>query len=501
MNIIDNKILVVGLDGASLNYVLPWVKENQLPNIQRLFENKIIYNLETVLPPLTPPAWTTLVTGKNPGKHGIYDFFKTKINTYEKELVSSLDISAKCIWDYASDAGFVSVVLNVPVTHPAKKINGVLIPGYLASEPPKCYPENIINKMKDKIGDYRIYDDSEIKHVNKKTVLSGFLTLIKMRRDAAIYLVKEYNPDFIFIQFQRTDQAFHKGLSEKMILSLYKSIDTCIGEIINLIGKNKCNTFLVSDHGIGKSSYTFHVGSWLFHEGLLIRKVGKLPSFYEKKKDIINSKPSITIEGLLQRFFKLIDLTRAQRFPVIFIINHMQEWLLRSGRKYGIDYEKSKAYVDLSDGYGIRINLKGREPLGVIKSSNECQQLINTIIKKLQKIRGPNGELVFNKVLKSNKYYYGEKISLAPDIILMPNKNYTLSTSIKLDLFGRSETHQHTMYGLLIAKGPNIRKGDIIPPDLPKAKITDVAPTILHLMNIPIPRDIDGRVLKELFNV
>ena len=139
--------MVIGLDAACFDNIMPWVEKGELPCLGRLLANGTYSELRSIIPPSTPPAWTSLFTGKNPGKHGIFGFFKYSEDSYARKIVSSLDRRAKSVWEYLSEHGRTSIVINVPVTHPARKMKGILIPGFMAPDTPMCFPSGILQEL------------------------------------------------------------------------------------------------------------------------------------------------------------------------------------------------------------------------------------------------------------------------------------------------------------------------------------------------------------------
>jgi len=162
-----------------------------------------------------------------------------------------------------------------------------------------------------------------------------------------------------------------------------------------------------------------------------------------------------------------------------------------------IDWAKTKAYCP-SPLIGVRINLKGREPEGIVEPGQEYHDLRRQIIEKFQRLRTPDGEMVFEEVLPREEYYHGGESSDAPDILFVPNDS---DRCIEFKGFGRvfrpSSEYWHKMDGLFAASGPDIARAGHLPS---KLSIFDVAPTVLHAMGLPVPRDMDGRVLTEIFN-
>jgi predicted AlkP superfamily phosphohydrolase/phosphomutase len=492
-----NKVIVIGLDAACLDILLPWVNKGELPYLRELLSNGVYSHLRSTIPPWTAPAWPSLVTGKNPGKHGIFDFFKQRGN-HESELVSSTDNKAKTIWDYLSEAGKSAIVINVPITYPARKINGILIPGYMAPENPSCHPPNILQELKAVCGQYKIYSDYETKQVSPEKKLQGYIAVTKLRKDVTLYLAQKYDWDFLMVEFQKTDAVFHNFKEEKYILQFYKFIDQCIGEIIEVLGSANTDIFLVSDHGMGRVKWTFYINSWLRKEGLLeTREQKERSNLYMEKKKLMGSEDPSRKSALFNRLMDHLGKmgVSAERINDWLSSLHLDflkfivpRSLIHKVPRRAVDQVKSLAYCPSSSSLGIKINSQ---------NSEEYQKLRSQLIEKLKGLKDPEGNPVFEKVLCREEYYLGPCVVNAPDIVFVPREmNYNVSDSISNRLFSPFVGYNHKMNGLFIGIGDNIVSSGYLGSEL---SIFDVAPTILHIMGLPIPVDMDGRVLKEIF--
>ncbi len=502
------KTILIGLDGASLDYILKWVNDGELPVFKEILSSGFYNELESIIPPWTGPAWPSLTTGKNPGKTGIFDFFKFTDHGYQRSLISSKDNRAKQIWDYLSEHGIKSIVINVPITHPPRKINGILIPGYLAPESPSCYPPGILNEYEEVYGKYKVYSDHEIDKAPPGKKLEGCINLTKLNKNALLYFSSKYEWDFLMVEFQKTDTVFHEFDDEKKILELYKEVDTSIGEFLRII-RHDANVLFASDHGMGKHKWVFYPNTWLKKKGLL--KSGgteceKPPlGIINLKLDGSDSGDSGYAEELIGFMHKLglnaeifdrghwIIKKAGLSFLLKFIPETMTNAILRQEK--AIDHASTRAFYWTSSSLGIRINLKGREPAGIV-DNEEYHELRNYLIRELKNLRDPHGEKVFDKVLSREECYSGNYIENAPDVMLLPrNMDYALSDTVRSKTFIERERFIHKMNGLFMAYGPDIKRRE----KTDKFSLLDVAPTILHMSGLKIPNDMDGRVLMEIF--
>ena len=120
----EQKVLIIGLDGGTLDLILPWVKEGHLPALGQLIEEGISGPLQSSFPPLTGPAWSSFMTGKSPGHHGVMEFFFRKTGTYQQVLNNRQNIDGRSLWRILSDSNCEVGIMGVPLTYPPEQVNG-----------------------------------------------------------------------------------------------------------------------------------------------------------------------------------------------------------------------------------------------------------------------------------------------------------------------------------------------------------------------------------------
>ena len=135
-------IFVIALDGASPHLIQRWTEEGNLPNLTKIKEEGLFGPLESTFPPLTGPAWSSFQTGMNPGKHGVFNWLDLR-NSYRGEVVNYSSITGSTIWDLVSSNGGTVGALSVPMTYSPPKVNGFVVPGFLApsNSSDKTYPK------------------------------------------------------------------------------------------------------------------------------------------------------------------------------------------------------------------------------------------------------------------------------------------------------------------------------------------------------------------------
>lgn len=490
------KLLIIGLDGATWDVLIPLINEGELPTLSKLLENGSSGVLESTIPPVTGGAWLSLATGKTPGKTGIIDFLNKKNESYKLYPVSSSDFKGRSIWDYLSKTNKKVGIFNYPMLFPPYKVNGFMISG-LGSSPDDeiSYPPSLKEELEHVSGKYEIYVDYHSKkYENLDLFIRDLNEFLDKFEKWIYYLIKNKEWNFLFLVFSVTDWMQHiiwrhiddshpmydpevsPGYKQEFI-KFWQRIDEIIGNILNMIPRDTI-VFLVSDHGFGPNDQTFNLARWLIMKGYMVRKreVGKLFKKYLYKIAILVAKTSIR---------RLISAKTRKSVGDV----------LRTSIADEIDFEKSKAYC-----------LGHTIPFGAIyiNASNEKErdEIKVRLINDLKNISRDIGKEVEVQVYEPKKLYSGEKVNLLPDIIFTMNNWRCVIIEDTFDRplfeekpFSTRHTGSHRLNGIFLAYGKGVRKGYKIE----NAKIYDIAPTILHIFGLPIPNDMDGRVLMEIF--
>jgi len=505
-----NQTVIFGLDGADFDMIGPWLEMGVLPTLQKLIDRGGRSAIESSVPATTPPAWTSLTTGVNPGKHGIFGFYGRQKGTYDIEPVSDSDVYARRLWDYASMADLTSLVVNVPVTHPGRELEGALVPGYLARDIPETYPPDILAEVG--MDDYRVYAESESKDVPEEQLLDEWLELTKSRGELALRLMERYNWDLLFLEFQKTDGAVHKFTNSEKVRRIFKQVDACMAEVLDAVDGDS-NIFVVSDHGIGQEKdWSVALNTWLSDRGYAEITTGKSRQKEPWKEQVDSTQ---TGEGAVP-----LSIT-ARLFDVlgsVGITKQRMERMLSSLGLYGIvtrvapeglgdsleeeviDHERSVAFyngmgfsgVDV----GVVLNDQRFYPEGTV-SETEYESIRTELVSALESLEGPDGR-PFQSVQVREEVYSGPRTEYAPDIVLEQAPRYVIGSQ-----YPRGETFipaekgriDHKRHGLFVATGPDI-EADWSLDETPS--ILDVTPTLLHLLDIPLNEEFDGEILDSV---
>ncbi|HZQ05376.1 MAG TPA: alkaline phosphatase family protein [Anaerolineae bacterium] len=502
-----NRVLVIGLDGATWDVLERWVRDGTMPNLARLRRNGAWGVLASSIPPITAAAWSTFMTGKRPGKHGVYHF----INLFEQtenqvpELVSSRSIQAPALWDILGHHGRQVVLVNIPLTYPPRPVNGVMVTGLLTprNAPVFTYPGELSQQITDYKFDLdRFVDKSPfLDEIDGEivaptlTLVNEFREMLEMRRRVTLSLMKSEAWDFYMVVFIGTDRMGHylwhyqagtagsDPQSQELahaVREYYIRLDEIIGELVSEAGEGT-TTLLMSDHGMGpKHTKRFHINNWLRNKGWLCAE--------QTRTRLSNPDSLVTRLGIprdrLGRLVKRVPgLAKSRVIKKAADTTAMQ-----------IDLEKSTAYAIpmFNHIFGIRLNVPADSRL-------RWRMEIRSALEKI--IDPTTGKRIVEDVIRGQDYYQGVYAKNIPDLIVMLNPDYGASfrlgrfSSVVTELQEHTRRGKHRMEGIFVASGPGIQASE---EPLRNIAIEDVAPTTLALMGLPVPNDMDGRVLGEM---
>ena len=498
-----NKVLVIGLDGATFDYIFPLIKKGKLPNISKLIKGGSWDYLESTIQPITGAAWPSFMTGKTPAKHSIFDFIQQETKD-DVGLVDSQSIVGETLFDILSRNGKRVIAINVPVTYPPWKINGMMVTGMLSPENAEItYPP----RLKEELEGYRIDIRTSYKKGKEQEMLDDIKDLTRKRARFTCKILSENEWDFAMVVFRGTDvipHYFRKYMDpghpeykrsnkqfRNAISETYEEADVAIGELLKVTPED-ASIFLMSDHGHGRLRKMINLNIWFLKNGLL--KLKKLPRVRIKynlfrtgfsPQKVYQVLSGFGIQNIIQKFSRQ---TRNK------ILNAMLSFS-------DVDWQRTKAY-SLGHIGQIYINLKGREKFGIVNRGSEYETIRDEIIDKLKKLRDPEtGKLVVDKVAKKEELYKGQYLDRAPDMFVFSRDSeydafalMAQNTEVFCNHF-KGQSGNHRLHGIFVADGPSIRSGI----QTEGARIIDVTPTLLYLMGLPIPDDLDGKVLKDIF--
>jgi predicted AlkP superfamily phosphohydrolase/phosphomutase len=479
------KLLVLGLDGMPLKLLAFLMERGIAPNLKALFQRGTHGKLRSVIPPITPAAWTSFQTGKYPNKHGIVDFFVEKPWSYEYEFTNSTRITSKTLWKILSDAKKKPIIVNVPLTYPPEAIEGIIIPGFDAPETSDdcIHPKGLLKVIEKRIGRYDFYRMWWNEAVFKQSGLSGLIQELLHITDSQVegvkFLMKEFEWDFFMYHFQVTDALQHHvyhlidpsnhGLNEdekeqhKLIMEFYGSIDRKVGELLEMVDQDTC-VCILSDHGFLSLQKAFYLNHWLKHAGYLA----------ENRRYF-----------LVKILENIVHLSKKLKLPYLQDMKYpLRKNPVRTLRK--IDFKRTQAYA-----YCYLVNF------AFLFLNKRLQVNADELKKDLKNIQY-NGEYIVKDVYP---WYSGDTChEFNPDLVVEFVEGYSIMQKIpsrkRPFAFELSNDSNHAIDGMYCIAGNNIKTGHAT-----NAEIVDIFPTILHILDIPIPDDIDGKVINDAFTI
>jgi predicted AlkP superfamily phosphohydrolase/phosphomutase len=457
-----HKLIIIGLDAADLQLTQDYMRVGDLPRLSAIAEQSCFSRLKSVIPPQTAPAWTSITTGMNPGKHGIYYFYN--FSTSPITITNATNTSSPRIWDYVQALDGRSVVVNVPVTYPVHAISGSIVSGippwYIDER--SVYPEDLLKRL-DAAG-YEI-DTPMSRGLEKQpdTLVSRLLATEERRVNVFLDLLKEGEWSFGMIVITALDRLQHKllgkgGKESEAVRRGYRGVDALTGKIIDTLGGG-VNFLIVSDHGFNPRPLAFYPNAWLHGEGMLRRKSSVRYRLTRMAHDVLDGHLLWLPQSMTKRYQGATTVIRTID---------------------AVDLERSRAFVPGTDG------------VIVVKSKDDEKSIMSGLLK----LKDDSGKEIC-KVYTRDQVYKGERLKDAPELLIVPRDDI----NIKTDPFSRSIVSRsgsfpkanHGSNGIFLATGPDIGRSGTL-----EASLEDVAPTSLTLMGIRPPDAMDGHAIQEI---
>ncbi|MBN2406602.1 MAG: alkaline phosphatase family protein [Elusimicrobia bacterium] len=504
-----NKVFVLGLDGATFDLLKPLMDGGRMPFLRECMQNGMHGDLESVIPPYTAPAWAAFSTGKSPANNGVFDFIsKDSSSRTGFSYCNRTSIKSKTIWEILSENNKKVALVNLPLTYPPEKINGYMVTGLMTPQGAAyTYPEGLREELEEACGEYLITERNlYTRHYDD--LIKELRYVIKQREKAVLWMLKQKEWDLFISIFTSTDVIQHqlwkyldpthheydakKAASLKEgFESFYSELDGIARNIFNNLD-DKTNFIIVSDHGFGTLHRFIFINNILMEKGLLAFK-RTIPVFIKKVLFSLGLTP-LNVYRVLHRLNMGGVKNRRDRQGVY---DKMKKIFLSMD---DVDWKMTKAYAFGNFGQ-IYLNLKGRESAGIV-NREEYVKVRDSIKEMLKDYKDPeSGRNLFGDVFTCDEIYNGRYGSSAPDIVMFPADEkdmvfgkYEFASGRVADL-SFATSGKHKMNGILMARGPAVREKGVVN----GARITDIFPNILYMLNQGIPDDLDGKVLKGMY--
>lgn len=434
----EKRVVLLGLDGTPYTLVKRFIEDGTMPHMGELVRRGTLLQMDTSIPDISSVAWTSFMTGANPGRHGIYGFLDLQPNSYKVYFPNSTHIHSETLWDVVGGAGRRSIVVNVPSTYPAKPLNGVLVSGFVAIDLNKAtYPPRLVPKLREL--DYRIDVDARKVQQSHDALMEDILKTLGRRIETLLYLFDAEEWDLFIGVITCTDRLQHffwdaiedeNHKYHSAFREFYRRADNFLGQIAERLRDE--TLLIMSDHGFTGIKKQVYLNRWLMDNGYL----------------------------------KLNDNARSI------------EDIAEGSRAFALD--PGRVYV----------NVKGRYPHGAVEASDR-NKLAVEIKQGLSEI-ADGGVPIAMRVYERDELYSGPLTGSAPDLCVQSVYGYDLKGAVNKKALMDNEvfTGMHTQDdATLFVNSPAsaFRAG--------KPHITDVAPTVLEALGLGVPKTMDGRSL------
>lgn len=486
------KVLIIGLDGATWRLFEPWARTGRMPHLAALMARGTWGPLRSTVPALTLPAWSSFMTGRNPGAHGVFAFRRHPPDRYQPGgLANASDLRAATLWEIAGRAGQRVGVINVPPSYPIRPVNGFVVscmltpPGEPFTDPPEVAAE---------LGNYRIDlpVPSNLRvgapdyRTNALTYLEGMREQTRWRGEATVRLMERRPVDLLCVVFYAPDRVQHyfwqfangagRDAADAPILeaveAVYRTLDEAVGRLVAASGPD-ATVVVLSDHGFDdRPERAVHINRWLADQGLLRRR----PLWRLRRK-------------VIRKMFPTPWRTRYDTLDHILL-----------------DRAKSRAWSEtiFTGTAGIWVHVAGRYPLGCVAPGPEYEAVRTRIQTGLRALQDEEGRPVFRSVERREDLYRGPYVEEAPDLVAVCEQRFGIVfESLRRDLRERSlfgpyhemgYTGTHDPDGIYLFAGPPVRALGAHQ----SYPIESIAPTVLHLLGLPVPSSMEGPVCSSV---
>jgi predicted AlkP superfamily phosphohydrolase/phosphomutase len=503
---------LLALDGSTFDVLRPLLEADDLPTLKRLYQGGAHAPLTSVFPPITASAWTSFLTGKNPAQHGIFEFLQRRPDSYGVQAMNATKRQAASLWALLSAADKQVISINIPLTYPPEPVNGALVAGMPVPFGRRdfTFPPELAQEILSRLPDYSINATSVYLRGKAEVFLEEVQREVEQRLNLAELLLSRYDWDAAMVHILGTDRIQHefwhcmdashpehRGEAlryQNAIRDYYRYIDARLERVLRFADE-QTTVIVLSDHGFGPLTHFVYLNTWLLREGYLVLKRDALTRFKRlafglgfSPTRIYRLVQALGLGGLRGE----IELSRRQALLDTLFLSFQD-----------VDWGRTRAYARGNFGQ-IFLNVVGREPQGCVARGAEYEALREELSARLlATLRDPiTGAALVVRVEKREALFSGPLFDEAPDLaVFMADERYVPLGTADFPAATVAEkavgnTGDHRMDGILIMNGRGVKQGATGMP-----RLLDLAPTVLYLLGVAVPDDMDGRVLHDFLSL
>ncbi|MBN1490302.1 MAG: alkaline phosphatase family protein [Phycisphaerae bacterium] len=492
------RVLIVGLDGATFDVLGPLMDAGRMPHLKHLIDTGTSGILDSTRPPITPAAWTTFMTGKGPGRHGIVDFERYDLDANQLTFNSTFEIREKTIWEILSEKHFRVGSIMVPMTYPPRRVNGFVISGFEtpSTDTDFTFPRDLKDDILRRWPDYSYRSDWQRKAFGGNALFDRNMRHIERSFEQGYELTEycgdRYGWDVLMVLFKLVDNLQHKAWRyldprtagkyperAERSAQCHTALDATLKKLSAYAERHNATLLIMSDHGHGSLDGKAQPNRLLQDWGYLSLR-SRLTQSRNRASQI----------------WRRVLGKKNNRFAEGSAFD----------RELAVDWAHTRACVMHAGMYGfLYLNVAGRQPDGVVPQ-HEYEALRDEIRARLLAVttrdRSGREVQIFPEVHKPEELYRcsRDEQPWMPDLLLVPQPGVAVVRKIRGGrpvrwCSTRRMEGTHRVEGILVAHGPHVRRGHRV-----RGNLADIAPTILAASGLRVPIDMEGRILSELFD-
>jgi len=495
------RLVVLGFDGATWELLDLLAQAGRMPNLAALLKRSVHGPLRSAHPPVTAPAWVSIATGVNPGRHGCFDFNRPDGALSRLRPLQAWDIAEKTLYEILAERGRRVVLINLPVTYPPltaePTLTSLLTQGDNAVFPPS------LKERYPLLQGYRVFPDARLRARGESEAYLRDIRHVETARFDAVRSLWQEPWDLFFAVISGTDWVSHEAFPDlaegrlercPQAVGMFEDADRVLGWIAERLGPDD-GLLLVSDHGFTTAKGVFYLNEWLMERGFLEPDYAR-PAFPPSHRMEEEAQRAL---GQNARTFPAAVLRAVHRRSTARLLAKVYR---RLGGSWPLffrpDPERSTASTLTAECHGITLHEQGAFADGTVPASR-VEETLAALEEALEGLRDPDGEPVFRSVRRREAVYHGPRTAEAPHLLLEPARWGVAAAvkALKNIPFVPHRTGIHASQGILLAHGPGLAEGRL-GPDL--LSVTDVAPLVFYLLGEPVPEGLDGRLVPDLFS-